>query len=199
MNNKRLFDIVIALAALVIVSPIMMIAIVWIKLDSRGPAIFQQQRVGLNGQLFNIFKLRTMRVHQTDNELLITRTGDSRVTRCGKVLRKLKLDELPQFANVLLGQISIVGPRPEIEKYVDQYPVSLREKILSIRPGITDNAAIAFRNEGDLLAAEDDPEKAYIETILPVKLALYEKYVDEHSLGGDFVLIIKTAASILFH
>ena len=197
MNGKRLFDIVIALAALVFVSPIMIIATVWIKLDSRGPVIYRQKRVGLKGQLFDIFKLRTMCVQQTEDELLVTETSDSRITRCGKVLRKLKLDELPQFANVLLGQMSIVGPRPEVEKYVDRYPIRLRNKILSIRPGITDNAAIAFRNEGDLLAAADDPEKEYIETILPMKLALYEKYVDEQSLGGDFMLIIKTAVSVL--
>jgi len=197
MNCKRLFDIVFASTALMFASPIMIAAAVWIKLDSHGPIFYRQKRVGLKGKLFDIFKFRTMHLQESENKLSITKTGDSRITRSGKLLRKLKLDELPQFVNVILGQMSIVGPRPEVIKYVDLYPKDLREKILSIRPGITDNAAITFRNEGDLLAAADDPEKEYIENILPIKLALYEKYVDERSFSGDFMLIIKTVVSVL--
>ncbi len=197
--GKRTFDLIFSICALILTSPVLIGAAVWIKLDSEGPIIFRHLRVGQRGVLFNVFKLRTMYAGRTDNGLSLTSTSDARITRSGKFLRRAKIDELPQFVNVLMGNMSVVGPRPEVKKYVDLYPPHLREKILSVRPGITDNAAIAFRGESNLLAASDDPEKEYIESILPAKLALYEKYVNEQSLAGDIVLIARTVTTVIGH
>jgi lipopolysaccharide/colanic/teichoic acid biosynthesis glycosyltransferase len=198
MIGKRIFDLMVAIPALILLSPLMMIVAIWIKLDSNGPVIFRQKRVGRAGIPFDIFKFRTMTDSRSSGDLLITATSDSRITRIGKVLRKLKLDELPQFVNVVLGQMSVVGPRPEVGKYVELYPESSRKKILSVRPGITDNAALLFRNESDLLANADDPETEYIEKVLPAKIASYESYIDNQSLKGDFFLIFKTLRSVFF-
>ena len=198
MTSKRIFDLAIAVPTIILLAPLMIAVAIWIKVDSSGPIIYRQKRIGRGGVPFDIMKFRTMIVRKEDNDLLITKTTDARITRCGKIFRKLKIDELPQFANVVLGHMSIVGPRPEVKKYVDLYPENAREKILSVRPGITDNAALFFRNESDLLAVADDPEQEYIETILPMKLSMYEDYVRNQSLMGDVFLICKTLLSVFW-
>jgi lipopolysaccharide/colanic/teichoic acid biosynthesis glycosyltransferase len=170
-----------------------MIAVaIWIKLDSAGAVIYRQERVGRDGVPFSILKFRSMAESQSDGQPLVTAATDLRITRCGRVLRKLKIDELPQFANVLFGHMSVVGPRPEIKKFVDMYPDSDREKILSVRPGITDGAAIAFRDESEILANAEDPEKEYVDNILPKKVAMYVDYVENQSLISDIILIFRT-------
>ncbi|MDH3469673.1 MAG: sugar transferase [Gammaproteobacteria bacterium] len=194
---KRLFDLVFSIPALVVLSPLMIVCAIWIKLDSNGPVLFRQERIGREGVPFKILKFRTMADQNTGSKPLLTTQDDERITRCGKILRRLKIDELPQFVNVVAGQMSIVGPRPEVGKYVDLYPESSRQKILSVRPGITDNASIKFRDEGAMLAAADNPEQEYIETILPTKLSIYEEYVDNQSLAGDLLLILRTAWSVV--
>jgi len=197
MIAKRLFDLVFSIPALVVLSPLMIVCAIWIKLDSNGPVLFRQERIGREGVPFKILKFRTMADQNTGSKPLLTTQDDERITRCGKILRRLKIDELPQFVNVVAGQMSIVGPRPEVGKYVDLYPESSRQKILSVRPGITDNASIKFRDEGAMLAAADNPEQEYIETILPTKLSIYEEYVDNQSLAGDLLLILRTAWSVV--
>lgn len=194
---KRILDLVLAVLALSVLFPLMLLVAIWIKLDSRGPIIFRQERIGRNGIPFAIFKFRTMSVRENDGEVLITKSTDSRITSCGKFLRELKIDELPQFVNVVFGQMSVVGPRPEVRKYVDQFPDSIRKKVLSVKPGITDNAAIAFRDEGMLLAAADDLEREYVERILPKKLSLYVSYIDNQSVGGDLIIVFRTLVSML--
>ena len=174
----------------------MFVVAIWIKADSSGPVIFGQERIGRDGVPFRILKFRTMSVRETDGGLLVTKTTDERITSSGRMLRQFKIDELPQLVNVVLGQMSIVGPRPEVKKYVNLYPDSTRKKVLSVRPGITDNAAIEFRDEGTLLAAADDPEREYVDSILPQKLSLYENYIDNQSLTGDLVLIFRTLVRV---
>ena len=197
MTAKRLFDLVFSISVLVLLSPLMIACAIWIKLDSSGPILFRQERIGRGEVPFKILKFRTMTVQNTGPEPLITRKGDERITRCGKVLRRLKLDELPQFANVLAGQMSIVGPRPEVRKYISVYPKLSRQKTLSVRPGITDNASIRFRDEGAMLAAVRDAEREYVEVILPKKISLYEEYVDNQSLLGDILIILRTAWNVV--
>ena len=193
---KRVFDVFFASMGLLILSPLMLLIFIYIKLDSRGPAIFGQQRIGRWGRPFKLHKFRTM---VTDvRGLRITTIDNKRITRIGRVLRKTNIDELPQLVNVVMGDMSLVGPRPEVEEYVALYPAEKRKKILSIRPGITDNAAIEFRNEGEILAQASDPEQCYVEEILPAKLEMYEAYVDHHTLLGDFSLIVKTIFKVAF-
>lgn len=199
MTSKRNFDLAFAIPGLILMSPLMIAIAIWIRLDSHGPIIFRQTRIGRGGVPFNIFKFRTMFMRSEANDPVITKTSDARITRCGKAIRKLKIDELPQLMNVMLGDMSIVGPRPEVKKYVDMYPKVSRESILSVRPGITDNTAILFRNEGDLLALADDPEREYIEKILPRKISMYEDYVENQTLTGDLILILKTVFSVTLH
>ena len=198
MIAKRFFDLVFSIPALVILSPLMIVCAIWIKLDSTGPILFRQERIGRGGVPFRILKFRTMADEEAGGKPLITKKNDERITRCGKVLRRLKVDELPQFVNVIAGQMSIVGPRPEVKKYVDLYPESSRQKILSVRPGITDNASIRFRDEGAMLAAADNPEQEYVETILPAKISIYEEYVDNQSLAGDLRLMLRTAWKVVW-
>lgn len=194
---KRAFDIIVSAVTLVVLSPVFLACAIAIKLDSPGPVIFLQERVGRSGRLFRIAKFRTMFHRNTSDGPLITPTGDPRVTRCGRWLRKSKLDELPQLANVLLGQMSLVGPRPEAPRYVSLWPVTQRELILSVRPGITDQASILFRDEGSVLASAVDPESCYIEEILPRKLDLYVEYVMTHSCLGDIRILWSTACALL--
>jgi len=189
---KRLFDFVMSLFGLLILSPFLLLVALAIILDSGMPVIFTQERVGRGGALFSIYKFRSMAVKQDDTVSLDL--GDtSRVTRIGKWLRKTKIDELPQLWNVLKGDMSLVGPRPEVQKWVDANPGRWKV-ILSLRPGITDNASIEFRNEEAYLAASSDAEATYREEIVPKKLALYEDYVHNHSFWGDIRIILKTLA-----
>lgn len=196
MTAKRLFDAAISLAGLVLLSPLFILAAIWIKLDSPGPVFFRQERVGKGGKTFRIFKFRTM-THGNTGGSLITVAGDMRVTRSGAMLRKTKVDELPQLLNVLAGDMSLVGPRPEVPKYVALYPPESAELIFSVRPGITDRASIKFRNENDILALSDDPEKTYVEEILPMKIKYYEDYARDNSLHDDVRIIIETVKAVV--
>ena len=192
---KRIFDIISSLFGLILLSPFMLIIAVLIKLDSKGPIFFKQVRVTKNGREFKIFKYRTMRVG-SDKYSQITVGKDSRITKVGDFLRKYKLDEIPQLINVLIGDMSLVGPRPEVPKYVALYTEEQRE-ILKVRAGITDYASIEFSNENDILANEADPEKAYIEKIMPRKIELNKKYLSEISVMTDIKIILLTIKKIL--
>ena len=173
----------------------MIIIAILIKLDSKGPIFFKQVRVTKNGREFKIFKYRTMRVG-SDKYSQITVGKDSRITKVGDFLRKYKLDEIPQLINVLIGDMSLVGPRPEVPKYVALYTEEQRE-ILKVRAGITDYASIEFSNENDILANEADPEKAYIEKIMPRKIELNKKYLSEISVMTDIKIILLNIKKIL--
>lgn len=192
---KRIFDIISSLFGLILLSPFMIIIAILIKLDSKGPIFFKQVRVTKNGREFKIFKYRTMRVG-SDKYSQITVGKDSRITKVGDFLRKYKLDEIPQLINVLIGDMSLVGPRPEVPKYVALYTEEQRE-ILKVRAGITDYASIEFSNENDILANETDPEKAYIEKIMPRKIELNKKYLSEISVMTDIKIILLTIKKIL--
>ena len=193
---KRLFDIVCAGLGLVLLSPLLLAVAVWIKLDSRGPVMFRQERVGRFGAPFRIHKFRTMRVDAPRLGPQITIGDDARITRSGRWLRATKVDELPQLWDVLRGAMSLVGPRPEVPRYVALYPAELRELVLSVRPGITDPASLSFRNESELLAKAADPEREYVEVVMPMKLRLAADYVRNASLGGDIRLILATLGAI---
>ena len=192
---KRLFDMVAASIGLLLLAPLLLALAVWIKCDSAGPVFFLQERVGLHGKLFRIIKFRSMR--QNNSGPQITVGADARITRSGRFIRAYKLDELPQLINVLLGDMSLVGPRPEVPRYVALYPADVREEVLSVRPGMTDLASVQYRSESDLLAASSDPELTYTTVILPAKLALYQQYVRQRSLWLD-VRIIGMTLGILF-
>ena len=192
---KRIFDTILSLFGLIILLPFMLIIAIFIKLDSKGPIFFKQVRVTKNGREFKIFKYRTMRVG-SDKFSQITVGRDSRITKVGDFLRKYKLDEIPQLINVLIGDMSLVGPRPEVPKYVALYTEEQRE-ILKVRAGITDYASIEFSNENDILANETDPEKAYIEKIMPRKIGLNKKYLSEISVMTDIKIILLTIKKIL--
>lgn len=193
---KRLFDIIFSFLGLTVLSPLFFLLAVWIKLDSRGPVFYRQVRVGRHNRDFRIFKFRSMRVGSDKGSLVTIGGRDPRVTRSGYYIRKFKLDELPQLINVLIGDMSFVGPRPEVRKYVDMYTTE-QLHVLDVRPGITDEASIAYRNENELLAAAPDPERYYIETVMPDKLRINLKYVEKHSLWGDMELIFKTFVAVL--
>ena len=192
---KRIFDIILSLFGLIILSPFMLIIAIFIKLDSKGPVFFKQLRVTKNGREFKIFKYRTMRVG-SDKYSQITVGKDDRITKIGSFLRKYKLDEIPQLINVLIGDMSLVGPRPEVPKYVALYTDEQKE-ILKVRAGITDYASIEFSNENDLLASEEDPEKAYIKKVMPKKIELNKKYISEISMLTDIKIILLTIKKIL--
>lgn len=192
---KRIFDIALSLFGLILLLPFMLIIAILIKLDSKGPVFFKQVRVTKNGREFKIFKYRTMRVG-SDKYSQITVGKDNRITKIGAFLRKYKLDEIPQLINVLLGDMSLVGPRPEVPKYVTLYTDEQKE-ILKVRAGITDYASIEFSDENDLLASEEDPEKAYIEKVMPKKIELNKKYISEISILTDIKIILLTIKKIL--
>ena len=192
---KRAFDVAVSAVGLVVLSPVFLGVAVAIKLTDGGPVFFRQERVGMGGQVFRIHKFRSMRV--ANEGALVTSANDSRITPVGAFLRKTKLDELPQLIDVLVGDMSVVGPRPEVPRYVELWGEETRREILSIRPGITDPAAIAFRNEQDELAAADDPERHYVEVILPKKVAMYRDYAQHRSLVGDLAVIVRTFAAIV--
>lgn len=194
---KRLFDIIVSLLGLIALSPLFLVVAVAIKRDSPGPVFFRQVRVGKDGNTFRIHKFRSMTVNKADNAKEITVGGDARITRTGAWIRHWKLDELPQLIDVFLGDMSIVGPRPEVPRYVALYPDALRQVVLSVRPGITDLASIRFRHENDLLAQASDPEQAYRDQILPEKLRLQSEYVRTRSFIGDLGILIATFAAII--
>lgn len=192
---KRLFDILASGLGLICLSPLFAVLAIWIKADSKGPVFYRQVRVGKGNRDFRLFKFRSMRP-DSDRLGLITVGGrDPRVTRSGYYIRKYKLDELPQLINVFKGDMSLVGPRPEVRKYVDMYtPEQL--KVLDVRPGITSLASIRYRNENDILAAADDPDRAYVEQVMPDKLAIDLEYVANASLASDLRLIFSTLKAI---
>jgi lipopolysaccharide/colanic/teichoic acid biosynthesis glycosyltransferase len=188
---KRLFDIVVsALALLLLALPLALVAL-WIKLDSPGPVFFRQQRVGRHGVPFSIHKFRTMRADA--GGLALTVGDDVRITRAGRWLRRTRLDELPQLLDVLAGHMSLVGPRPEVPRYVAHYPPDLRERALAVRPGITDPASLDHLDEAALLAAAADPEREYIERILPAKVAQAAAYAERATLRSDLTVLARTA------
>ena len=188
---KRLFDIVSSGLGLIFLSPLFIILAIWIKLDSKGPVFYRQVRVGNKNKDFRIFKFRSMRVGADKGSLVTIGGHDPRVTRSGYFIRKFKFDELPQLINVFLGDMSLVGPRPEVRHYVDYWtPEQLH--VLDVRPGITDPASIKFRNENELMEKAEDPEKYYIEVIMQEKIKLYLEYVKKHSFWYDLGLVFKT-------
>ena len=187
-------DLLITLGLLPLALPLMAAIALWVRLDSPGPALFRQERVGLHGRLFRIHKFRTM--HGAGDGLQLTAQGDARITRAGRWLRATKLDELPQLIDVLAGDMSLVGPRPEVPRYMALYPEEARRQILSVRPGITDRAAIAFRDEERLLAESADPERTYIEQIMPLKQQHYLDYVAHHDLCGDLRILLDTLRAL---
>jgi len=188
--SKRLLDLLVTLLLLPVALPLMAAIALWVRLDSPGPALFRQQRVGRGGRLFRIHKFRTMQ--QAEGGPQITARGDARITRAGRWLRAAKLDELPQLIDVLRGDMSLVGPRPEVPRYMALYPEDARRLILSVRPGITDRAAIEFRDEERLLAESPDPERTYVERIMPIKQRHYLAYVARHSVAGDLRILFDT-------
>lgn len=188
---KRLFDIIASGLGLVVLSPLFLILAIWIKLDSKGPVFYRQVRVGYKNNDFRIFKFRSMRVGADKGSLVTIGGHDPRVTKSGYFIRKFKFDELPQLINVLVGDMSLVGPRPEVRHYVD-YWTTEQMHVLDVRPGITDPASIKFRNENELMEKAEDPEKYYIEVIMQEKIKLYLEYVEKHSFLYDIGLIFKT-------
>uniref|UniRef100_A0A8W7PJA3 Bacterial sugar transferase domain-containing protein n=1 Tax=Anopheles coluzzii TaxID=1518534 RepID=A0A8W7PJA3_ANOCL len=193
---KRLFDLIAASAGLLLLAGPLLLVALWIKLDSPGPVFFRQVRVGRGGMLFRIHKFRTMQVN-TEVQGQLTVGADSRVTGAGRFLRKSKLDELPQLLDVLFGDMSLVGPRPEVPKYVAHYPEDVRDIVLSVRPGITDWASIRMIDENEILGRAADPERAYIEQVLPEKLGYYVRYAQTHSLLEDIRIIFATLLKIV--
>lgn len=196
MLTKRLFDIVAALAGLLLLAPLMLVLAAWIKVDSAGPVLYRQRRVGRNGVPFRIVKFRTMHTSAEDIGQL-SLADDARATRAGRLLRRHKLDELPQLFNVLRGEMSLVGPRPEVPRYVEHYPPAVRDLVLSVPPGITDWAAIHFRDEGEILRRAADPERTYVLQVLPVKLEYYVRYVQQRSLLTDLRILFHTVGALL--
>ena len=193
---KRLFDIVASACGLILLSPLFFIVSVWIKLDSIGPVLYRQVRVGRYNKDFKIFKFRTMRVGADKGSLVTIGGRDPRVTRIGYYLRKFKIDELPQLINVFIGDMSLVGPRPEVRHYVN-YWTSEQLHVLDVRPGITDPASIKFRNEIELMESAEDPESFYINVIMQEKLKLYLEYVHNASFWYDIKLIFKTIYTVV--
>lgn len=197
MIVKRMFDLVFSMLGVIFLVPLFIFVAVWIKFDSKGPVFFRQERVGKYGKNFLIFKFRTMCLDAETKGRQLTVGQDSRITRSGVFLRKFKIDELPQLLNVIAGDMSLVGPRPEVPRYVSLYPPEVRERVLSVKPGITDYASIEFKDESTVLGRSADPDKSYIEEIMPIKLKYYERYVAERSLWLDFKLIIATLRSLI--
>ena len=192
----RFFDFILSLVGLVVLAPIFIVLAIWIKIDSKGPVFYKQVRVGQNGIDFGLFKFRSM-VVDADKKGLITVGGrDPRITRSGYFIRKYKLDELPQLINVLVGDMSLVGPRPEVRKYVNLY-TDEQQKVLSVKPGITDYASIEYMDENEILGKSSDPEKTYIEDIMPEKIKYNMKYINNKNLFEYFKIIFLTVLKIV--
>lgn len=193
---KRTFDILASGLGLVVLSPLFAVLAVWIKIDSRGPVFYRQVRVGKNNRDFRLFKFRSMRPDADKLGLITVGGHDPRVTRSGYYIRKYKLDEFPQLINVFKGDMSLVGPRPEVRKYVNMYTLD-QMRVLSVRPGITSLASIRYRNENDILAASAVPDRCYVERVMPDKLAIDLEYIDRATLWNDIKLIFSTFKEIL--
>ena len=192
----RFFDFILGLVGLVVLAPIFIMLAIWIKIDSKGPVFYKQVRVGQNGINFGLFKFRSM-VVDADKKGLITVGGrDPRITRSGYFIRKYKLDELPQLINVLVGDMSLVGPRPEVRKYVELY-TDEQQKVLSVKPGITDYASIEYMDENEILGKSNDPEKTYIEEIMPEKIKYNMKYIQNKNVSEYFKIIFLTLLKIV--
>lgn len=194
---KRLFDLIASALGLVLLSPLLLGLALWIRLDSPGPVFFRQERVGRGGRPFRIHKFRTM-AHGAAG-LQLTVGADARITRAGRVLRRTRLDELPQLLDVLRGRMSLVGPRPEVPRYVALYPAGLRERALAVRPGITDPASLAFIDEAERLARAADPEREYVEAILPLKVRAAADYAEHATLWSDLKVLARTLRTLLRH
>jgi lipopolysaccharide/colanic/teichoic acid biosynthesis glycosyltransferase len=194
---KRLLDIIISLILLLLFFPLMCIIAVCIKITSKGPVFFRQSRAGYSEKYFNILKFRSMSLKKKDDKTEFDAGSDLRVTAIGRILRKTKLDELPQLFNVIKGDMSLVGPRPEVQTYIKLYPLEWKQ-ILTVKPGITDPASIEFRNEEEILAAANDPENEYRQNILPTKLKYYKDYVENISFFFDLKIVLKTVFVVLF-
>jgi lipopolysaccharide/colanic/teichoic acid biosynthesis glycosyltransferase len=192
---KRIFDIVSSLFFLILLFPLFIIFAIWIILDSKGGVFYSQLRVGKDNRDFKMLKFRSMRPNADADGLLTIGGRDPRITSAGYFLRKTKLDELPQLINILKGDMSVVGPRPEVRKYVDLYTAE-QMKVLDIRPGLTDYASLEYIDEDRLLGESPEPEKTYIDSIMPAKLALNLRYIQERSFGGDLKIIFKTISKI---
>lgn len=192
---KRLFDIIFSITGLIFLFPLFLILSISILMDSKGGVFFFQMRVGKNNRDFRLIKFRTMFSNSERKGLLTVGNTDSRITKAGKWLRKYKVDEFPQLLNILKGEMSFVGPRPEVRKYVDLYNYG-QMKILSVRPGLTDYASLEYINENEILERYDKPEKVYIEKIMPEKLALNIKYIDEKGFFTDLKIMLKTIKTI---
>lgn len=188
---KRLFDIIASGCGLLVLSPLFIILAIWVKLDSEGPVFYRQVRVGYKNKDFRIYKFRSMRIGSDNISLVTIGERDSRVTRSGYLIRKFKFDELPQLLNVFLGEMSLVGPRPEVRHYVN-YWTEEQLHVLDVRPGITDPASIKFRNENELMGMAENPENYYINVIMQEKIKLYLEYVENASFFYDLQLIFKT-------
>lgn len=193
---KRIFDIVASGLGLLILSPLLIIIALIIKMDSEGPIFFKQKRVGINKKPFSIYKFRTMVNEAEKLGKQITIGNDNRITKVGLYIRKYKIDELPQLINVFIGEMSLVGPRPEVPRYVDLYDEQ-QQQILFVKPGITDYASIKFRNENEILAKSKNPEDEYIKNIMPMKIDLNLKYIEEISIITDIKIILKTIICII--
>lgn len=194
---KRLFDLVASGLGLLLLAPLLFLIALAVKLDSPGPIFFRQERVGRNGRPFLIHKFRTMVSNAERQGLQITVGADARVTRVGERLRKYKLDELAQLIDVFFGDMSLVGPRPEVPRYVAYYPDPVRNIVLSVKPGITDWASIEYKDENNVLGNARDPQRAYVDEVLPIKLEYYVKYVHERSFWGDIVIIFATLRALI--
>lgn len=193
---KRTFDLIASSLGLLLLSPLFLMLAIWIKIDSEGPVFYRQVRVGKGNRDFRLFKFRSMRVGSDQKGLITVGGRDPRVTRSGYYIRKYKLDELPQLINVFIGDMSLVGPRPEVRKYVDLYTPE-QMHVLDVRPGITDLASIRYRNENELLAQVEDPDRYYVEVIMQDKLRINLEYAQHHSFAGDIQLIFRTLRAIL--
>ena len=192
----RLFDIFFSALGLIILFPFFIVFYLLIRLESKGGAFYIQERIGKNGKPFGLYKFRSMRVGSDAEGLLTVGERDNRITRIGYILRKTKIDELPQLMNVLKGDMSLVGPRPEVRKYTDMYTEEQR-KVLCVRPGITDYASIEYVNENELLSKADDPERMYIEKVMPDKIKLNMKYLEHYTVGEYFKIIFLTFKSLV--
>jgi lipopolysaccharide/colanic/teichoic acid biosynthesis glycosyltransferase len=193
---KRLIDVLASAFGLIVLSPVLVCIAVAVKVTSYGPVFFRQERVGRHGQAFLIWKFRSMIVDAPEKGPALTARKDWRVTAVGRVLRATKADELPQLINVLRGDMSLVGPRPEVPKFVAFWPADVKQRVLSVRPGLTDNAAISIDEEA-MLAAATDPEWTYVHDVLPMKLALYERYVAKHPLRVDLAILGRTVLHVV--
>jgi lipopolysaccharide/colanic/teichoic acid biosynthesis glycosyltransferase len=189
--GKRVFDIIATLIGGILLLPLIVPIAIWIKLSSKGPLFYVQKRVGKDFKEFDLYKFRSMIVDADKVGPSVTSGDDPRITKVGKIIRRTKIDELPQLLNVLKGDMSLVGPRPEVMKFVEQKKAEYK-KVLSVKPGITDNAAIEFRDEETIMQQYDDKEKAYIDIVLPQKIELYYKYIENMTFTNDIKLILQT-------